>query len=79
MYELKECITNVSIDRLTVIGSIIDTQAFQINIINDYNITEKLLPFSLLFISICPKPSTSLRLWSYPVFGEYGSSFSVIL
>ena len=46
MYELKECITNVSIDRLTVIGSIIDTQAFQINIINDYNITEKLLPYS---------------------------------
>ena len=46
MDKLKERITNVSIDRLTVIGSIIDTQAFQINVINDYNITEKLLPYS---------------------------------
>ena len=46
MDKLKERITNVSIDRLTIIGSIIDTQAFQINVINDYNITEKLLPYS---------------------------------
>lgn len=46
MYELKDRITDVSVDRLTVTGSIIDTEAFQRNIINDYNITEKLLPFS---------------------------------
>jgi hypothetical protein len=46
MDKLKERITNVSIDRLTIIGSIIDIQAFQINVINDYNITEKLLPYS---------------------------------
>lgn len=46
MDKLKERITNVSIDRLTIIGSIIDTKAFQINVINDYNITEKLLPYS---------------------------------
>jgi hypothetical protein len=46
MDKLKERITKVSIDRLTVIGSIIDTQAFQRNVINDYNITEKLLPYS---------------------------------
>ena len=46
MDKLKERITNVSIDRLTITGSIIDTQAFQINVINDYNITEKLLPYS---------------------------------
>ena len=46
MDKLKERISEVSIDRLTIIGSIIDTQAFQRNIINDYNITEKLLPYS---------------------------------
>lgn len=46
MDKLIERISNVSIDRLTVIGYIIDTQAFQRNIINDYNITEKLLPYS---------------------------------
>lgn len=46
MDKLKERISKVSIDRLTVIGYIIDTQAFQRNIINDYNITEKLLPYS---------------------------------
>lgn len=46
MDKLKERISKVSIDRLTIIGYIIDTQAFQRNIINDYNITEKLLPYS---------------------------------
>lgn len=46
MYELRERITNVSIDRLTVIGYIVDTQAFQSKVIDDYHITEKLLPYS---------------------------------
>lgn len=42
----KDRISDVSIDRLTVIGYIIDTTSFQHNVIDDYNITQKLLPYS---------------------------------
>lgn len=46
MQNFKSCITEVSIDRLTVVGYIIKNEEFQKNIINDYSITQKLLNYS---------------------------------
>ena len=40
----RDRILNVSIDRLTVIGYIKSIQDFQHTIIDDYSITEKMLP-----------------------------------
>lgn len=45
----RDRILNVSIDRLTVIGYIKSIQDFQHTIIDDYSITEKMLPYSSLY------------------------------